>query len=256
MVDFDRWHDAFEESKKIADKASKLDPLQLVMIGDSITEQWNGLSVGHPIAKYEGNAAVFQELFQMENGGKINAAALGISGDRVSSLLCAIFMVKLSMIRYMNLLIQTWASSFFLQAANLLYRIENGGMENLYPDIWWILIGTNDLSGDLCGEDAIVAANIAVVEEIRQLRPNATVVLNSILPRPSYLWEYLEPINERLQCYAALTEQVDYFDATRFFRFPNGTLRYLPDDLHPNAEGSRVWGEAIVDKVLELLEKR
>jgi hypothetical protein len=87
----------------------------------------------------------------------------------------------------------------------LLYRINNGGIGDLDPDVWWVLIGIDDLTDDFCNVDAIAAANIAVVEEIISLRPNATVAINSLLPRTPTFWMYLSQINERLKCYAAVT---------------------------------------------------
>jgi hypothetical protein len=68
----------------IAANASDLDPLQLVLVGGSLTEHWNGLSVGRPVDKRNGIKYVFEVVFTEEGGGKINAVALGISGDRVS----------------------------------------------------------------------------------------------------------------------------------------------------------------------------
>jgi lysophospholipase L1-like esterase len=134
-----------------------------------------------------------------------------------------------------------------------LYRIQNGGIGVLDPDVWWVLIGINDLTDDFCNVDAIVAANIAVVEEIISLRPKATVVINSLLPRTPTFWVYLSQINERLKCYAAMTYQVEFFNATDIFMLSDGTLRNLPDDVHPDAEGSRIWGEEIVQEVLNLI---
>jgi lysophospholipase L1-like esterase len=62
-------------------------------------------------------------------------------------------------------------------------------------------------------------------------------------------------INERLECYAAMTDRVEFFNATAIFMSPDGRLRwrYLPDGLHPGAEEARVWANAIVENVVKLL---
>jgi lysophospholipase L1-like esterase len=125
----------------------------------------------------------------------------------------------------------------------------------LYPNVFWILIGTNDLGGERCTEDAIVAGNIGIVTKLRLLRPNATVVINSLLPRPPYLWSHLAAINDRLYCYAAVTPHVEFFNATSIFmNDADHSLLNLMDELHPTAEGSMVWGQAIVDMVLDIIE--
>ena len=138
---------------------------------------------------------------------------------------------------------------------NLLYRLQNGGIGDLHPDIFWLLIGTNDRrrgGDDSCSVESIVAGNIAIVEELKRMRPEATVVINSLLPRPAEFWKFLSPVNDRLECYASITSGVEFFNATDLFTDPDLTLLHLPDKLHPDAEGSRIWTRAIADKVLEL----
>ena len=130
-----------------------------------------------------------------------------------------------------------------------MYRIEHGGIGNLQPAVWWVLVGANDLTDDFCNVDAIVAANIAVVEKLLELQPDSTVVINSQLPRTPTYWQYLSQVNERLACYAAVSHHVDFFDATDIFMTPDGHLQHLPDDVHPDAEGSRIWGKQIVQRV-------
>ena len=139
-----------------------------------------------------------------------------------------------------------------------MYRNQNGGLSDLHPLVFWVLIGTNDLARDGCSVESIVAGNIAVVEDLRRQRPNTNaIVLNSLLPRQSIFMPQISEINERLQCYADTTPGVEFFNATNIFWEPtNGTLRGLPDQLHPDAESSFVWGTAIVKKVQELIQGR
>jgi hypothetical protein len=55
----------------------------LVLLGDSITEHWQGTSMGKP--KHDAEIKdVYEELFRNPNG--IKGLALGISGDRVSKI--------------------------------------------------------------------------------------------------------------------------------------------------------------------------
>lgn len=61
-------------------------PIQydVVFLGDSITEHWNG----RDIAEFEPNghniSLVFQDLFEKDKGGTLQGLPLGIAGDRVS----------------------------------------------------------------------------------------------------------------------------------------------------------------------------
>jgi lysophospholipase L1-like esterase len=142
------------------------------------------------------------------------------------------------------------------RCANTLYRLQHNGIGSLHPKVWWVLIGTNDLGGEWCSEEAIVAGNIAIVQELQRLRPEAVIVINSILPKNDHEWPHLMRVNERLQCYAASTPGVEFFNATDIFRnATDGSLMNLMDGLHPSDSGSMVWGTAIVKRVLEIIQQ-
>ena len=219
-----RWNETFYATMETAANLKQLDSLEVALVGDSITEHWTGKDLNRESRNFAGVAGVFQELFRKENGGRINGVALGVAAER---------------------------------CANTLYRLQNGGMGDLNPGIWWVLIGTNDLGGEHCTEEAIVAGNINIVQEILSRRPEALVVINSLLPRPPAIWKHLSRVNERLKCYAESTHNVKFFNATDLFMEPaNQTLIGLLDELHPSVDGSRRWGSAIVDKVLELTQEK
>jgi lysophospholipase L1-like esterase len=61
-------------------------------------------------------------------------------------------------------------------------------------------------------------------------------------------------INRRLSCIADTLDDVVFFDAAYLFLTEDGGLNrtMLPDGLHPGEVGSRVWGQAIVDRVLKI----
>jgi hypothetical protein len=57
--------------------------LDVVMVGDAITELWNGREWGN-FSGRQNNSMAFQKLFQKQNGSKIEGLALGLAGDQVS----------------------------------------------------------------------------------------------------------------------------------------------------------------------------
>lgn len=203
------------------------EPLQVVFYGDSITEHWNGVSMGAPADSYSANPSVLQEYF-----GPHGALALGIAGDR---------------------------------APQVLARLTPEGGElpaALQPEFVWLLIGTNDYVSDGCEVDVVVAGNLKIVETIRQARPQTPIIVNSVLPRsisPDSASivskdDYMR-INEKLQCYTADMESVYFVDVTYLFldsSHNSVNMTLLPDGLHPQEEGSRVWAEAIRNKMEEL----
>lgn len=172
------------------------------------------------------------------------------------------------------------------QIAHLLYRMQNGELpEFMHPQVWWILIGTNDMAAG-CSGDVIVAGVIRIIQEIRQhlhhhharrgeTGKHAPIVINSILPRsPRNLlgdnnnnphWKISKDVNLRLSCYAAVSTDIYFANATDIFVqeetkestgrdgiFINPGL-FEKDSLHPSVEGSRLWEEFIVEKTLELV---
>lgn len=210
----------------------------VALVGDSITEHWNGMDLGPSDGQWRSIKKVFDKLFVKRNGGKVNGVALGIGGDRIH---------------------------------NLLYRLQNGeAPKDFHPKVWWILIGTNDLE-DHCNADTITIGNFRIVEEIRKFHPGAVIVLNSILPRndnpdnllESPTWPIIQEINLKLECYTNTAHGVEFFNATDVFlthrqgkTVVNGKFMMKADSVHPNAEGSRLWGEAIVDRVLDLRNRK
>lgn len=57
------------------------------MLGDSIIEHWNGLDLGYSNPAWKKVNNVFNHIFQRKTGGKVNGIALGIGGDRVSTVI-------------------------------------------------------------------------------------------------------------------------------------------------------------------------
>lgn len=205
--------------------------LDVVMVGDSIIEHWHGTDLGRPVDRFADNVAVYNQLFNLQAGAQISGLALGVGGDRSSQ---------------------------------LLYRLQNGEMPStLQPELWWVLVGTNDKGGDQCKNEEVIVGIIHNVDFILQERPLATVVINSLMPRGNmnrlYWWDDYTAINKALECYASEQEQVEFFNATSLFVTKDGkalNTTLMPDELHPEEIGSWVWGRAIVAKVQEILDYR
>lgn len=161
--------------------------------------------------------------------------------------------------------------------AHLLWRLQNGEMpDSLQPRVWWILIGTNDL-GMGCSADTIVAGNIRIVEEIRQKHDYhnfgilhntmVPIVMNSILPKSQFEllhsqpspWPLLQQVHQQLECFAQNNPGVYFMNATDSLIHTNEEGVFLNEDLfdadhfHPNAKGTRVWLEWLVEQVVDLM---
>jgi hypothetical protein len=54
------------------------------------------------------------------------------------------------------------------------------------PKVWWLVLGMNDLTRMQCSEEIVVLGILRVVEEIMLRKPDALIVINSLLPMLDY----------------------------------------------------------------------
>ncbi len=140
---------------------------------------------------------------------------------------------------------------------NLLWRLRNGAVGQLDPEVVVLMIGTNNfgLRGDT--PEQVAAGVEAVVDELQGAFGDAHVVLLGILPRDEQpgtpLREGIAQANARI---AALGERenVSWHDLGDVFLQPDGTLpaELMADFLHPTETGYAVLAERL-NAVLEPL---
>lgn len=227
--------------------------IDVLFLGDSITEGWMGTSRGHDIARAQGTQDLFSKFFDGAGiEAKYEGLALGISGDT---------------------------------SPNLLWRLQNGELpDQLNPKVVWLLIGTNDLGNTWCSSEVVLIGILRVVEELRLRKPEATIVVNGLLPRtfnrkgyvmrgrPSLLWRTprlpslwrdIVAVNDELRQYALSRDYVQFFETDIFFlnkQVQREELQInsqlMPDRLHPSPSGYDRWGAQIVEILDSLITNR
>jgi lysophospholipase L1-like esterase len=232
------------------DAANGKTDIDVLLLGDSITEGWHGTSRGHEIARAGGAQDIFAKYFDGAGiDAKYEGLALGISGD---------------------------------SSPNLLWRLQNGELpDKLNPKIIWLLIGTNDFGNTWCSPELVLIGILRVVEELRLRKPEAIIVVNGLLPRSYHrkgyvmrgrtslfgrkpklpsLWRDIVAVNDEIRQYSVLRDKVEYFETDLFFvnkDVPREELRInsqlMPDRLHPSVEGYDLWGEQIVAALDKLI---
>jgi hypothetical protein len=59
----------------------------------------------------------------------------------------------------------------------------NGEMPSSFnPKIWWLEVGMNDIGRTQCSEEVVILGVLRIVEEILNKKPDAQIVVNSLLP--------------------------------------------------------------------------
>lgn len=138
-------------------------------------------------------------------------------------------------------------------SAGLLARKWLAFREN--PDVVFIMIGTNDLGYDR-DPGNIIKNTVEFIIEARDKWPSSEIYVQSILPRNDNYYGTIGELNELMPSFidAAISDKsavdvatVAYLNLTEAFssmpHVLNPALTY--DGLHLNAEGYRVWGEAL-----------
>lgn len=161
-------------------------------------------------------------------------------------------------------------------APNLLWRVSEGQeFEGLYPKVWWITIGTNELIKNKCSEDVTLMGILALVEVLQKRSSgyyNPVIVINSILPFSSSqkhgqltgsktgfdYWSSIKSVNKSLKQFAKKTKNVKYFDASSIFVNKEGKEEFIKDRLmmndgmHPNEKGHKKWLEEQMNELIRI----
>jgi lysophospholipase L1-like esterase len=154
---------------------------------------------------------------------KRNAVNLGISGDRTE---------------------------------HVLWRLQNGNIDGITPKAAVIMIGTNNLSDNTAPEIADGVG--AIVKLLREKQPQMKILLLAVFPRDEKPGtdnrKEIGQLNKLLRKNAD-GKMVTFLNINKAFLDKDGVLskKIMPDALHPNQEGYKLWGAAMEPKLREVL---
>ena len=214
---------ASDISRQLADSAS-LAPVKIVFVGDSITDFWHLDANPWFPGKFCGRS-VWDESF----GGRVpgqTALNLGVSGDRIEHVLH-------------RLLPAAEGGEGWLDRADL------------QPETVFLMLGINNsFDAEAPAVESIHRGVVAVVARIRERKPAARIVIQSLLPTDDEgkNSELVRPVNDRLRSFAGTMDRVDYLDLYPDFVDATGAQRraLFNDALHPSREGYAVWRDRLV----------
>jgi len=196
-------------------REAKKGDIDLLFLGDSITDFWRNRG-----------SNVWNEFYAPRH-----AANFGISGDRTQ---------------------------------NLLWRIDHGELDGIHPKVVVLMIGTNNTGKEHDGKTRrnstpeVIAGIQAVVRDVRAKLPDSRILLLAMFPRGT--------LNNPQRAQVALVNtviaklgdepNVTFLDIGSKFLESDGTLprSVMPDQLHPNERGFRIWAEAMEPTLAEMLK--
>ena len=163
-----------------------------------------------------------------------------------------------------------WRSNFFGWNAadfgwggdrieNMLWRIENGELDDVNPKVIVILAGTNNVGREPGGSEKVADITRglkALVDLCQRKAPNATIILTGIFPRNDNLAVMPEivRINENVAHFAD-GHRIRYLNINDRLADKDGKLLdgMTVDGLHPTLRGYQIWADALKPILTELL---
>lgn len=190
----------------------KKDEFDLVMIGDSITHGWEGEWCDSVVK-------VRDEYY-----GHRKVLNLGFSGDRTE---------------------------------NVLWRLQHGEVDGISPKVTVLMIGTNNTGSRMDPAEDTASGIKAIIEELQTRLPKTNILLLAIFPRGKTAEDEMRLRNEEINGIIsdfADNRRVFYLNINHVFLDETGrpSKTVMPDYLHPNARGYRLWAEAM-EPTLRLL---
>ena len=139
----------------------------------------------------------------------------------------------------------------------VLWGLRNGEGQGFQPKAVMLMIGTNN-TGQSSGPEIAEGVG-AVVMELRRDFPAAKILLLAIFPRSVPGDPVRDKIAEANRIIARLDDQKNVFYLDIGGRFLDDKGVFLPDsfradNLHPQAKGYEIWGEAVSAKLAELMK--
>jgi len=182
-------------------------------IGDSITQGWEG-----------GGKNVWAEFY-----GPRKAINFGVSGDGTQ---------------------------------HVLWRFEQGQLDGIKAKVAVVMIGTNNSNKNKDGTDSYTDSDIlegvtAIVNQIRTRQPDTKILLLGIFPRAKAFSPQRGRLLEINQALARLDDgkHIFFLDFGSQLIENDGSISktIMPDALHPNEAGYKIWANAMEPKLKELL---
>lgn len=142
---------------------------------------------------------------------------------------------------------------------HVLWRLQNGNLEGVSPEVAVIMIGTNNSNGNDHPAGEIADGVRAIVQELRSKTPETQILVLGIFPRGEKFNAQRGKLAQVNQVLHKLDDEpnVHYLDIGHRFLNEDGDLPtdIMPDFLHLSPAGYQLWAEAIEPTLAGLLNE-
>jgi beta-glucosidase len=140
---------------------------------------------------------------------------------------------------------------------HVLWRLDHSNLEGICPKLAVLMIGTNNSNKDDNTAEEIADGIIAICKRLRTKLPKTKILMLAIFPRDPKPSAQRQK-NARASLLASRIadgKMIYYLDINSSFLTENEILTkdVMPDYLHPNKAGYKIWAEAIEPKIAQLM---
>ncbi len=215
----DYWQKRASDIEQQLSSRANLKSVRMVFIGDSITDFWSLDANPWFPGKFCGRT-VWDESFAA------SALNLGVSGDRIEHVLY-------------RLLPRDTGGAGWLDRADL------------QPETIFLMLGINNsFDAEQPAVSSITKGVEAVITRIRERKPGAKIVVQSLLPTDDDVKnrDLVLPVNANLRAFAQQTPGLRFLDLYSAFVDAKGAQRreLFNDSLHPSRTGYRLWRDQLL----------
>ena len=143
---------------------------------------------------------------------------------------------------------------------HVLWRLEHGHLDGISPKLAVLMIGTNNSNGKDNTAEEIADGIIAICKELQAECPRMKILILAIFPRGPELSDQREKNAKASSLASEIADgkMIHYLDINDKFLTADGflSMKVMPDYLHPNEAGYKIWAEAIEPKVAELMGEK
>lgn len=145
---------------------------------------------------------------------------------------------------------------------NVIWRLENGSLQNINPKLAVVLIGTNNTDGNhylhISTPEELAGGIKEICSIINEKLPTTKILLMGILPygyKPNYRDNLNKATNNIISKFPEENPLVHYMYIGDIYCDEKGMVRkeLMPDHLHPSPEGHLLMFKALNNKIKELM---
>jgi beta-glucosidase len=155
------------------------------------------------------------------------------------------------------------------QTQHVIWRLQNGELNNINPKLTVLLIGTNNSNGTNQYTSEQIADGVkAIVCILRNKLPDMKILILAIFPKGDYeqcldlkndasfnsQWQKNDEASEIFSKLAD-NRNIYYLNINKIFLNKDGLISrdIMPDLLHPNEKGYQLWAEAMEPMIVKLM---